>query len=64
MNLRNYYEKEVEILSVDGNFFRGRINDYFEPDDNENNLESIVMDTIDGDIIEFYEHDIETITII
>ena len=63
MDLKQYYEKQVIIIS-EGEMFVGTINDYFESDDNEDGLESIVMDTTDGDIIEFNEERINKIIII
>ena len=41
--------------------FLGKVNDYFYPDDNENGKESIVVDTIDGSAVEFYEENIKAI---
>lgn len=64
MDLKIYHGKKVEILADNGELFRGKITDYFYPDENENNLESIIMDTSDGRAIEFYKDDIKTITII
>ena len=62
MDLKRYYDKTVLITTVKGKVFSGKVNDYFYPDDNESGLESIVIDTPDGSIIEFTEENIETIT--
>lgn len=64
MELENFYGKKVNIISTNGKSFVGTVNDYFFPDDNESGKESIVIDTLNGDAIEFTEEDIETITII
>lgn len=64
MNLKQYYNKKVKIVSVDKVVFIGTVNDYFYPDDNENEKESIVIDTSDKRVIEFYEDDIQTIEIL
>lgn len=64
MGLVNYYEKKVNIIDTKGNRFIGTVNDYFFPDDNESGKESIVVDTLDGDAIEFTEDSIQKITII
>lgn len=61
MELKSFYGKNVNIISCDGRLFCGIVNDYFFPDDNESGRESIVIDTFDGDIIEFTEEDIERI---
>ena len=64
MNLKQFYGKKVKIVSVDKTVFIGIVNDYFYPDDNENEKESIVIDTSDKRVIEFYEDDIQTIEIL
>lgn len=64
MNLRQFYNKKVEIIADNEHVFLGKVNDYFYPDDNENGRESIVVDTIDGSAVEFYEDNIKTIKII
>ena len=61
MDLKNYYGKKVNIITTNGKSFNGTVNDYFFPEDNESGLESIVVDTYDGDIVEFTAKDIETI---
>ena len=63
MNLLDYYGKYVCIVSVDGNIFYGQVNDYFDSEDNENGLDSIVIDTRNGEAIEFTKNDIEAINI-
>ena len=63
MSLKEYHRHVVMIITVDGKSFLGCISDYFFPDDNEDNLESIVMTTSSG-MIEFKANDIETIQII
>ena len=64
MSLKEYYGHTVKILADNGEVFCGVISDYFFPDDNENNLESIVLRTSKGHLIEFKEKDIEVIAII
>ena len=61
MELKSFYGKNVNIISYDGRLFCGIINDYFLSDDNESGMESIVIDTFDGNIIEFAEEDIDRI---
>lgn len=63
MKLLKYYNKKVKILCENDLVFEGWVNDYIYPEDNENEKESIIIDTIDGKIIEFYEKDILTIEI-
>lgn len=53
MNLKQYYGKKVKIVADNDKVFLGKVNDYFYPDDNENGKESIVVDTIENQAIEF-----------
>lgn len=64
MELRTYYDKKVRIVTTHGVTYSGTVGDYFFPDDNESNIESIVIDTLDGDIVELTKEDIETITVL
>ena len=60
--LKNYYDRDVKIEVKDGRRFYGIVTDYFEKDDNENGKESIVIESIDGTVFEFYEDDISSVT--
>lgn len=62
MNLKQYCGKKVKIVADNDKVFLGNVNDYFYPDDNENGKESIVVDTIENQAIEFYEDHIKEIT--
>lgn len=62
MELKPFYGKKVVVVATNGRVFSGTVNDYFYPDENDLDMESIVVDTLDGDVIEFTEEDIETIT--
>ena len=64
MGLGIYVDKKVSIIDTDGKLFVGTINDYLYPDENDLGIESIVLETTQGDLIEFVEDDIQTITII
>lgn len=64
MKLKQFYNKKVKIVADNDLVFLGTVNDYFYPDDNENEKESIVVDTIEGSAVEFYEDDIAEIEII
>ncbi len=64
MNLEQFYNTKVKIIAENGRLFEGTVNDYIEPEDNENNEESIIIDTKEGTAVEFYEKDIQTIEII
>ena len=48
MNLKQYYNKQVKIVSKSGKVFWGTVNDYFYPEDNDTGKESIAIDTLDG----------------
>lgn len=52
----------MKIVADNDKVFLGKVNDYFYPDDNENGKESIVVDTIENQAIEFYEDHIKEIT--
>lgn len=66
MNLAKYYGKRVKIETKDGTVFVGDVNDYFEPEDNENGQESIIVDTAPHGKrpIEFYPFDIDSIAVV
>lgn len=61
MNLRKFEGKRVEIKTHENQLFVGMVGDYIYPEDNESGKESIVLDTKDGDLVEFYEKDIKSI---
>lgn len=64
MSLKEYYEMTVDITAVDGRSGIGKVNDYIFPEDNENGMESIIVDFPDGTAQEFYKSDIKSIRII
>lgn len=64
MRLKQFYNKKVKIVADNGIVFLGTVNDYFYSDDNESEKESIVIDTVEGSAVEFYEDDIAEIEII
>lgn len=64
MNLKEYYGEHVAIVNIDGKKFVGLVSDYFYPEDNETNEESIIIDVRNGFPIEFYAKDIEKICIL
>jgi len=61
MKLKEFYNKKVNIVTNEGTAFSGVVTEYFYPEDNESGKESIVIDSSDGDAVEFYEEDIKTI---
>ena len=63
-DLQRFVGLTVLIVVADGKNFLGKVTDYFYPDDNENGIESIVIDTIDGSLVEFSREDILTIKVI
>ena len=64
MSLKPYINKKVKIVADNDVTFAGTVNDYFYPDENENGKESIILDTLEGQAIEFYENSIKAIEII
>lgn len=68
MNLKEYYGEYVAIVGIEGKKFVGRVSDYFYPEDNETNEESIIVDVrnelFKKKPIEFYAKDIKEICIL
>ena len=64
MNLKQYYGKKVKIVAANGMIFLDTVNDYFFPEDNEAGKESIAIDTIEKQTIEFNEESIQKIELI
>ncbi|MCI8993387.1 MAG: hypothetical protein HFG80_11815 [Eubacterium sp.] len=65
MELKMFYGKKVRIISMNGKKFQGKVTDYFYPEDNEPEMESIAIDDIfSGNAVEFPESDIKSIEII
>lgn len=64
MSLSKYYNKKVKITDTNGQIFQGRVGDYIYPEDNESEVESIIVDLLDGGLYEFYPKDIKEIEII
>ena len=62
MNLRSFCGKNVDVLTKRGKFLSGYITDYFYPEDNDSEYDSIVMETNIGELIEFSVDTIEKIT--
>ncbi len=60
MALVKYYGRKVKITASDDHVFFGTVTEYVYPEDNESEKESII-DSVDGDLIEFYEEDIKEI---
>ena len=63
MSLKIYYGKKVLIYTANDTYLKGVVEDYFFPEDNEDNRESIVISTRSGEIIELNEDDIVTISV-
>ena len=54
MNLKKFYDTKVNnIITNTGMKFDGVVTDYFHPDENETEKESIVIDSSNGSVIEF-----------
>ncbi len=68
MSLNEYYGKRVRIIAKNGKTFEGKVTDYFYPEDNETEEESIAIRCENGSLVgksvEFPEHDIVSIDII
>lgn len=64
MSLKSYCGKNVRIVTVDNQILVGVVDDYFFPEDNENGVESIVLETSSGECCELTEDVIVELTII
>lgn len=64
MNLKEYYEKYVEIIASNNKTFKGFVDEYYYPEDNESGCEGICLYTNDKKYIGFEEKDIKTIKIL
>lgn len=64
MDLKKYYSDKVKILSNNGKVFIGDVFYYGFADENESGNESIIIETEDGQLVEFEEKDIRTIEIL
>ena len=59
-----YSGKVIRIVCPEGKIFEGFVSEYLYPDENENGMESIIIDTDDGRLIEFYPTDIKEIKVL
>ena len=64
MNLKDYFGKEVNILASNGSLFCGFVSDYLFLEDNDQHLESIILETYSGDLVGFLKKDIVSISIV
>lgn len=68
MSLNKYYGKNVRIVAENGRTFEGKVTDYFYPEDNEPEEESIAIRCVKGFLVgksvEFPAHDIKSIEIL
>lgn len=64
MNLKQYDGEKVKIVDVNDQVIYGTVTDYIFPEDNEPEEESIVVASLNGDLLEFYENSIKTIEVV
>lgn len=65
MSLKEYYGKNVRVIAMNEKKFEGQVTDYFYPEDNETEVESIaVNDIVSGNLVEFPVYDIKSIQVI
>ena len=64
MSLVQYLGEIVKIVDTDGNSYLGTVADYVYPEDNEPESESIIIDTLEGMAVEFFEEIISSIDVI
>lgn len=63
MSLKPFYNQMVKIVDMNDVEYHGTVNGYIEPDNNASK-ESIVLDTLEGRAIEFYDKDLKAIEIV
>lgn len=67
MSLSEFYGKQVRIVAQNGKEFEGKVTDYFYPEDNDPEEESIAIRCskgfLAGKSVEFPEHDIVSIDV-
>ena len=63
MNLIELCGGKINITAKNKRTFRGTVIDYLSPDENPTEVESIIVDTEDGTLVEFYADDIESLRI-
>ena len=61
MNIKKYYGRKVLITTEEQKKFAGTVIDYIFPEDNVPEGESIVIRSIDGELIEFRPEEIREI---
>jgi small nuclear ribonucleoprotein (snRNP)-like protein len=68
MSLKEYYDKKVMIKYINGELFKGKVEDYNFPEDNDSGNESIIIRVengkLNGKLVEFEENDIKEIQVI
>ena len=68
LNIFNYWNKKISVLTTTGKKFIGNVEDIIPADENDSNINSIVIRSTDskfwGKLVEFPENEIDTITII
>ena len=64
MNLSAYKNKKVSVTDTFGKTFSGQVCDYYAPEENESNQESIILECNNGAAVEFYPENISKISIV
>ncbi len=64
-SLTQYENKYIRLIATDNEIYEGFVSDYIDPIDNENNMESIILD-IENKLypIEFYPYEIASVEIL
>lgn len=68
LNIFNYWNKKISVLTTTGEKFIGNVEDIIPADENDSSINSIVIRSTGskflGKLVEFPENEIDTITII
>lgn len=61
MKISQYEGKKVIITDIDEEVHYGKVTDYIYPEDNEPEGESIILENLEGELLEFRPEDIKKI---
>lgn len=61
LDLKEYLEEDVKIITIDNEEFEGFVTDYIFAEDNEPEEEAIIIETPEGKSIEFKISEIKEI---
>lgn len=64
MDIKKFYDCNVKLYTNDGRYFIGLVTEYYYADENENGMQSVVLDCpVFDEPVEIYEDNIADIEI-